>query len=117
MLPTVFASMGQFEREVVLQSQREGILAAKVAKRTNGRPYCQMQRKCEPVIESNGGRVKSPIGNWVLAERRFIVSCTPYLSRQETINNLVRCISNDVCATVKAIGKEGRMPKFFQILR
>ncbi|KQQ36719.1 integrase [Rhizobium sp. Leaf306] len=37
MLLTVFAAMAQFEREVMLQRQREGILAAKAAGKYKGR--------------------------------------------------------------------------------
>lgn len=44
MLLTVFAAMAQFEREIMLQRQREGILAAKAAGKYKGRkPTARMK--------------------------------------------------------------------------
>jgi DNA invertase Pin-like site-specific DNA recombinase len=47
MLLTVFAAMAQFEREVMLQRQREGILAAKAAGKYKGRKPTARMRGCE----------------------------------------------------------------------
>ncbi|MBY2910570.1 recombinase family protein [Rhizobium leguminosarum] len=48
MLLTVFAAMAQFEREVMLQRQREGIAAAKIAGKYRGRAPTA-RRKAEEV--------------------------------------------------------------------
>jgi DNA invertase Pin-like site-specific DNA recombinase len=47
MLLTVFAAMAQFEREVMLQRQREGILAAKAAGKYKGRKPTARMKEAE----------------------------------------------------------------------
>lgn len=55
MLLTVFAAMAQFEREVMLQRQREGILAAKAAGKYKGRAPTARQKGNEVhVLKSKG---------------------------------------------------------------
>lgn len=50
MLLTVFAAMAQFEREVMLQRQREGIAAAKAAGKYKGRKPTARAKK-QSVVE------------------------------------------------------------------
>lgn len=55
MLLTVFAAMAQFEREVMLQRQREGIVAAKAAGKYKGRaPTAQRKRDDVHVLRGQG---------------------------------------------------------------
>lgn len=55
MLLTVFAAMAQFEREVMLQRQREGILAAKAAGKYKGRtPTARMKETDIRALKASG---------------------------------------------------------------
>lgn len=55
MLLTVFAAMAQFEREVMLQRQREGILAAKVSGKYKGRSPTARQKGSDVIAAKAAG--------------------------------------------------------------
>ncbi|UIY31190.1 recombinase family protein [Neorhizobium galegae] len=61
MLLTVFAAMAQFEREVMLQRQREGILAAKAAGKYKGRSPTARQKGIDVIASKAAGMGASAI--------------------------------------------------------
>lgn len=73
MLLTVFAAMAQFEREIMLQRQREGILAAKQAGKYKGR---------KPTARMKGAEVRelkrSGLGPSAIARRLGISRASVY---------------------------------------
>lgn len=73
MLLTVFAAMAQFEREIMLQRQREGILAAKQAGRYKGRKPTARMKEAE-VRELKG----SGLGPSAIARKLGIARASVY---------------------------------------
>ncbi len=73
MLLTIFGAMAQFEREVMLQRQREGILAAKASGKYKGRaPTARRKAKDVKALAENG------VGATAIARRLAISRASVY---------------------------------------
>lgn len=98
MLLTVFAAMAQFEREVMLQRQREGILAAKAEGKYKGRAPTA-RRKENGVRELKAAGVgASSIARQLGISRASVYRILDAIpsGRRKTIDDLVSCIPDDV---------------------